>query len=85
MKMVLGAIAIAAGALAATAAPAETAVDEQRERLASLWGQDKAVTASRVIASQATLAAADELRSGHATGTWVENFQGGRVHPPAGH
>ena len=85
MNMVLGAIAVTAAVLAPSAAIPETAVAEQRARLASLWGQDKAATASRIVASQATFAAPDELHSGHATGTWAENFQGGRAHPPAGH
>jgi len=84
MKNVLGAIAITAAALATTAAFAETAVDDQRARLAVLWGQDKAATDSRTVSSLATFTAPDKLRDGYATGTWAGNFQGGRVHPPAG-
>ncbi|MFQ5564819.1 MAG: hypothetical protein ACE5EU_00430 [Paracoccaceae bacterium] len=85
MKKVLGAIAITAVALATTTAVAETAADEQRARLASLWGQDKAASTSRTISSQATFTAPDNARGWHATGPWAGNHRAGRVHPPAGH
>ncbi len=92
MKSTLGAIALIGGvmataaaiALAGSTAFAETAVDDQRARLAILWGQDKAVTASRTVSSVANFTAPDELRSGHTTGQWAGNYGAGRVEHPAG-
>ncbi len=92
MKSTIGAIALIGGvmataaaiALAGTAAFAETTADEQRARLAILWGQDKAGTTSRTASSLPNFATPDELRSGHTTGQWAGNYGAGRVHPPAG-
>jgi len=92
MKKTIGAIALAGGvfasaaaiALAGTTAFAETAVDDQRARLAILWGQDKAATASRSAASLTTLTAPKDPRGEQATGIWAGNHAAGRVHPPAG-
>ena len=84
MKMVLGAIAITAAALAATAAFAETAADEQRARLASLWGQDKVVSDSRTISSVASFTGITSVLRYDTIGPWYGNHSAGRVHPPAG-
>ncbi len=92
MKNTIGAIALIGGvmataaaiALAGTTAFAETAVDDQRARLAILWGQDKVVSASRTISSVANFTAPDDSRSENATGLWAGNYRAGRVHPPAG-
>ena len=92
MKSTIGAIALIGGvmataaaiALSGTAAFAETAGENQRAHLASLWGQDKVVSANRTISSQVTFTAPDDSRSGHATGLWAGNYRAGRVHSPAG-
>lgn len=92
MKNTIGAIALAGGvfasaaaiALAGTTAFAETAVDDQRARLAILWGQDQAVAASRSASSLTNLTAPKDSRSEHTAGIWAGNYRAGRVEPPAG-
>lgn len=84
MKNVLGAIAITAATLATTAAFAENVVDENRARLAALWGQDKAVTDSRTVASVGGFTGITSVLRFETVGQWKGNYKAGRVHPPAG-
>jgi len=88
MKNVLGAIAITAAALAATAAFAETAAEDHRARLAVLWGQDKPATDSRTVSTVSSVAGFTGITSVlrfETVGPWAGNYSAGRVHPPAGH
>ncbi len=84
MKNVLGAIVITTAALATTAAFAESVVDENRARLAALWGQDKAATDSRTISSVTNFTGITSVLQFETVGQWSGNYKGGRVHPPAG-
>ena len=84
MKNVLGAIAITAAALAATAAFAETASEEKNARLAVLWGQDKPVTDSRAAASVTNFTGITSVLRFDTPSQWAGNHRAGRVHPPAG-
>ncbi len=85
MKNVLGAIAITAAALAATVAFAETAAEDQRVRLAVLWGPDKAVTDSRTISSVNNFTGITSVLRFDTIAPWSGNYAAGRIHPPAGH
>ncbi len=85
MKNVFGAIVITAAALATTAAFAESTVDEQRARLANLWGQDKAVTTSRAAGPQSNFTGISSVLDFETIGPWAGNHGAGRVDPPAGH
>ena len=85
MKNVLGAIAITAAALATTAAFAESVVDGKRARLAALWGQDKAATDSRTVASLGGFTGITSvLRFDSIGGQWADNHSANSVHPTAG-
>lgn len=87
MKTILGALAITATTLAATAAFAETAVDDQRARLDRLWGNARTATQTASTPSASTRNYTGGIISSfrrQSTGAWSGNFQGGRVHPPAG-
>ena len=85
MKNVLGAIAITAATLATTAVFAENVVNENRARLAALWGQDKTVTDSRTVASVGGFTGITSvLRFGSIGGQWAGNHSANRVHPTAG-
>jgi hypothetical protein len=81
---VAGAIAIAAAVLATTAAFAENANGDQRKELAKLWGEDTSAVSAPASTTTNITSIGSFARVGM-TGVWADNFQGGRVHEPAGH
>jgi hypothetical protein len=81
---VAGAIAIAAAVLATTAAFAENANGDQRKELAKLWGEDTS-TVSAPASTATNITSIGSFARVGMTGVWADNFQGGRVHEPAGH
>ncbi len=92
MKSTIGAIALIGGVMASAAAVAlagstafaETAADEQRARLAILWGQDKAATTNRTADTRANFTGVGSGLSFGITNQWAGNYRAGRVEPPAG-
>ena len=94
MKKLMGAIAITTAALVTTTAFAENASDEKNANLARLWGTNTYATAEATNASKpftcisSILVEVTDTRggdwAGDSTGAWINNFQGGRVEPPAG-
>jgi len=83
MKKLLGAFAITAAALATTTAFAENAAEEQRARLDKLWGKDTVVASQPAAATKNFTGISSTFRD-QSIQQWATNFQGGRVHPPAG-
>ncbi len=91
MKSTIGAIALIGGtlataaaiALAGSAAFAETAVEDQRARLAILWGQEKAVTASRTADARVNFIGISSVLGFETTDQWAGDHSAGRVHAPA--
>lgn len=92
MHKTLAALALAAGALGATAALAENTVVEQRAKLDRAFAQDTSARQvsrgsdnlfSRTFGSVSFGFIDDgELRANR--GGWSDNFRAGRVHEPAG-
>ena len=83
MKKLLGAFAITAAAFATTTAFAETAADEQRERLAKLWGNETVVASQPAAATKNFTGIISTFRD-QSVDEWAANYRGGRVHPPTG-
>jgi hypothetical protein len=94
MKKLMGAIAITTAALVTTTAFAENANDEKNANLDRLWGTNtyaasEAANAPEPFTSISSILinvtdTRDGDRAGVSTGAWADNFQGGRVEPPAG-
>ncbi len=85
MRKLMTVLTLVSVSLVAPAALAENAVTDSRARLAKLWstGQtQQQVTTAPNATTRSNFAGMHVLDS--VTGTWADNYRGGRVHPPAG-
>ena len=85
MRKLMTVLTLVSVSLVGTAALAENAVTDSQARLAKLWstGQiQQQVATARIATTRGNIVAMHALD--RVTGTWADNYRGGRVHPPAG-
>ena len=85
MRKLMAVLTLVSISLVAPAALAENAVTDSQARLAKLWSTDQTqqqVVTAPTATTHRNFAGMHALDS--VTGTWADNYRGGRVHPPAG-